>query len=121
MSTSETYNECIQILNDKKNLNHAMLQEKWKDFINKFPKLYEMLTQSDPDVNLLKFLCDSALKQQNMTKEEALNNEFIVGDKLADKYLYDKFEQPSEQQKQFIKETLRKKIQNGETFSAKKD
>ena len=119
MSNSETYTECLQILEDKKQLNHKMLQEKWDNFINKYPKLYEMLTQSDPDLNLLKFLCDSALKQQNMTKEEALNNEFLVGDKLADKYIYDKFEEPTFNQKQFIKETLRKKIQNGESFYSK--
>jgi hypothetical protein len=78
-----------------------------------------MLTISDIiDLTLLKFLCDAAEKQKNLSKENQLENDFEVGDKLAQKYIYDKFPEPTNEQKEFIKESLRKKISNGETFNA---
>lgn len=119
---SNTYNECLSIINDKKMLNHSDLATKWENFKTKFPQLYEMLTISDNiDLRLLKFLCDSAEKQNKLTnKEERLENDFEVGDQLARNFVYDKFPEPSDSQKEFIKETLRTKIKNGETFSAKK-
>ena len=58
------------------------------------------------------------MKQKNLSKEAQLENDFEVGEKLAQKYIYDKFPEPSNEQKEFIKESLRKKINNGETFSA---
>jgi hypothetical protein len=119
MSDTNTYNECINIIEDKKKLNHAELLSKWESFKNKFPQLYQMLTTSDTvDLKLLKFLCDVAEKQKNLSKEEQLENDFDVGEKLAQKYIYDKFPEPSNEQKEFIKESLRKKINNGETFNA---
>lgn len=119
MSDTNTYNECINIIEDKKKLNHAELLSKWESFKNRFPQLYQMLTISDTvDLKLLKFLCDSAEKQKNLSKEDQLENDFEVGEKLAQKYIYDKFPEPSNEQKEFIKESLRKKINNGETFNA---
>jgi hypothetical protein len=119
MSDSNTYNECINIIEDKKKLNHNELLSKWENFKKKFPQLYQMLTISDTvDLKLLKFLCDSAEKQRLLSKEEQLENDFEVGEKLAQKYIYDKFPEPTNQQKEFIKESLRKKINNGESFNA---
>ena len=119
MSDTNTYNECINIIEDKKKLNHEDLLSKWESFKNKFPQLYQMLTISDTvDLTLLKFLCNAAENQNMLSKEEQLENEIKVGEKLAQKYVYDKFPEPTVQQKEFIKETLRKKINNGETFNA---
>lgn len=119
MSDTNTYNECINIIEDKKKLNHAELLSKWENFKNRFPQLYQMLTISDTvDLKLLKFLCDTAEKQKNLSKENQLENDFEVGEKLAQKYIYDKFPEPTNEQKEFIKESLRKKINNGETFNA---
>jgi hypothetical protein len=121
MCDSNTYNECINIIEDKKKLNHNELTEKWDNFKKKFPQLYQMLTITDPvDLNMLKFFCDTAEKQKNLSKEEQLENEFEIGDTLAKKYIYDKFPEPSEQQKEYIKETLRKKMNNNQTFTANK-
>jgi hypothetical protein len=118
MSDTNTYNECINIIEDKKKLNHSELLSKWESFKKKFPQLYEMLTISEiVDLKLLKFLCNAAEKQKMLSKEEQLENDFEVGDKLAQKYIYDKFPEPSTEQKEFIKESLRKKINNGETFN----
>jgi hypothetical protein len=119
MSDTNTYNECINIIEDKKKLNHTELLSKWENFKNRFPQLYQMLTISDTvDLKLLKFLCDTAEKQKNLSKENQLENDFEVGEKLAQKYIYDKFPEPTNEQKEFIKESLRKKINNGETFNA---
>lgn len=119
MCDTNTYNECINIIEDKKKLNHEDLLSKWESFKNKFPQLYQMLTISDTvDLTLLKFLCNAAENQNMLSKEEQLENEIKVGEKLAQKYVYDKFPEPTVQQKEFIKETLRKKINNGETFNA---
>ena len=119
MCDTNTYDECINIIEDKKKLNHNQLLNKWESFKKKFPQLYQMLTISDTvDLTLLKYLCDSAEKQKQLSKQEQLENEFEVGEKLAQKYIYDKFPEPTDQQKEFIKESLRKKINNGDTFNS---
>lgn len=119
MCDTNTYDECINIIEDKKKLNHNQLLNKWESFKKKFPQLYQMLTISDTvDLTLLKYLCDSAEKQKQLSKQEQIENEFEVGEKLAQKYIYDKFPEPTDQQKEFIKESLRKKINNGDTFNS---
>ena len=121
MCDTNTYNECINIISDKKKLNHSELLSKWECFNKKFPELYKMLTVSETiDLTLLKFFCDSAEKQQNLPKEDQLENDFEVGEKLAQKFIYDKFPEPTNEQKNFIKESLRKKINNGEKFNSTK-
>ena len=121
MISTNTYDECINIIEDKRKLNHTELLSKWESFKNKFPQLYQMLTISETvDLKLLKFLCDSAEKQKLLSKEEQLENDFEIGEKLAQKYIYDKFPEPSNEQKEFIKESLRRKINNNETFNSTK-
>ena len=120
MSDSTTYNKCIDTIEDKKKLNHIELSSKWENFKNQFPQLYNMLIITETvDLELLKYLCDSANNHKNLSKESQLNTEFEIGEKLAKKYIYDKFPEPTTEQKEFIKESLRKKINNGETFTAK--
>lgn len=118
---SNTYNECLTIINDKKTLSHKDLAKKWETFKNKFPQLYEMLTISDNiDLRLLEFLCQTAEKQNKLTnREQRLENDFQVGEQLAKNFVYDKFPEPSNNQKEYIKETIRTKIKNGETFNTK--
>lgn len=114
MCDKNTYDDCIVIIEDKKKLNNKELLTKWESFKNKFPQLYQILTITETiDLKLLKFLCDTAENQNNLTKDEQLENEFEIGDKLAQKFIYNKFPEPNNQQKEFIKETLRKKINNG--------
>lgn len=119
---SNTYNECINIINDKKTLNHSDLLKKWESFKNKFPQLYQMLTINDNvDLRLLEFLCQTADKQNKLiNREQRLENDFQIGEKLAENFIYDKFSEPSINQKQFIKESIRNKIKNGEKFTTNK-
>lgn len=110
---SNTFNDCMTILEDKKKLNHAELKSKWETFKDKYPRLYDMLTIADNiDINMLKFLCDSAEKQLKLNENEQMENDFEMGDTLARKYIYDKFPEPSASQKEFIKESIRKKFGN---------
>lgn len=111
MATEETYNECINIIEDKKTLTHKELKDKWNIFNSKFPKLYDMLITTEiVDLKMLKYLCDMAKKQVNLSNDEKLEVDFKIGDKLAKEYLYNQFPEPSKQQKEFIKESIRKKM-----------
>ena len=112
-----TYNRCINIIEDKKTLTHLELMKKWDIFKNKHPRLYDMLTLSDTiDLKMLKFLCDSAENHEKLTKEQLLEKEFEIGDKLAQTYIYDKFREPSNQEKEFIKDSLRKKLRDNKSL-----
>lgn len=116
MCDDNTYNECLKIIQDKKILTHKELEEKWETFKTKFPTFYKMITITDNiDINMVKYMCNMALKHQNLSKEEKIENEFVIGDKLAKEYIYDKFPEPNQKQKEFIKETLRKKINSGDS------
>ena len=113
MCDSNTYNECIEIIEDKKTLKHKDLEVKWQKFITAFPTLYKILiTTDDIDLNLINYMCTSALKKNLLPEKEKIETDFDVGDKLAHKYIYDKFPEPNDQQKTFIKDVLRKKINN---------
>jgi len=117
-SNGSTYEQCIEIINDKKKLNINEYNNKWIDFNNKYPKLFQMLTSNENiDLNMIKFLCDLAEKQKNGSEETKLENDFKVSDKLAKNYIYDKFPEPSEEHKNMIKESLKTKIKNGENIS----
>ena len=120
--TSNTYTECLNIINDKKTLNHNDLSIKWVNFKQQFPQLYEMLTISEnTDLKLLKFLCDLSEKQNKLTTtDKRIENDFEVGDKLAHNYVYDKFPEPSLNQQEYIKESIRNKIKKGESYSIPK-
>lgn len=112
----ETYNQCLTIIQDKKTLNNLELKKKWINFKNRYPKLYEMLTINDTlDLKMLKFLCENADKHKNMTQDQQLDLEVDIGKKLADKYIYSStnINRPTQQQENFIKETLRNKLNNG--------
>lgn len=107
----DIYNQCLDIINDKNQLNYQDLNTKWKTFKEKYPQLYNMLTiESTIDLNMLKFMCEMCEKNMKSTKEEQLENEFMVGDVLAKKYLYNKFNEPTSEHKELIKKSLREKL-----------
>lgn len=108
---NNTYEKCINIIEDKKTLNYSDLNTKWEEFKNIYPQLYNMLTlNNNIDMNILKFLCESSEKQKQLSTEEQLETDFEIGDQLAKKYIYNKFPEPSQEQKDYIKENIRKKI-----------
>lgn len=120
------YNDSLQIIKDKDTMTHTELENKWDYFKKQYPMLFKMLTTTENiDLTLLKFLCDTAEKQNKLTSnDDKLNNEFKVGDKLAKSYIYDKFdkfEEPSARQKEHIKNVIREKLEKGETIMKTKN
>lgn len=116
-----TFNDCLLILNDKSKLSMIEMNDKYKNFKNKYPSLFGMLTMNDNvDTKMLKFLCNKAdeqnrlnLEKTEVSKEKQLENDFEVSDVLAKKYLYNKVgPEPSEEKKQQIKEQIKKKMGN---------
>ena len=119
MNNQNTYDNCLLIINDKAKLSIIEINTKYKNFKDKYPKLFGMLTMNDNiDTKMLKFLCDKADEQMKLnldksveSKDKQLENEFEVSDVLAKKYLYNKVApEPSDFQKQQIKEQIRKKL-----------
>ena len=109
----EQYNNSLLILEDKKTMTHDELSTKWKDFQEKFPKLYMLLTTSpDFDLQMLKYLCQNVEKHKKMNDDDKLNLEVSVGKKLADKYIYKQtnLPKPTPQQELFIKERIKEKL-----------
>lgn len=116
-----TFNDCLLILNDKTKLTLIEINNKYKNFKDKYPSLFGMLTMNDNiDTQMLKFLCDKADEQKRLnlykseeSKEKQLENDFEVGDILAKKFLYNKASpEPSEQEKEVIKAQIKKKLKN---------
>jgi hypothetical protein len=73
-----------------------------------------LVTNEKVDLNMLKYLCDMAQKQNVLPKDKQLETDFKIGDKLAQEYLYNQFPEPTKKQKEFIKESIRKKMNNNE-------
>lgn len=112
MSELSTYEECVSILEDKKKLTYNDLVNKWTTFKLRYPRLYDMLTLTENvDLNMLKYLCETAEKQNKLTENEKFESDFTVGDNLAKKFIYNNFPEPSSKQKEIIKDTLRKKFE----------
>ena len=110
----DIYNIALDILKDKTKLNFVEMNDKYSDFKKTKIHLYNLLLSSNFDENnldLLRFMCEKADKINNKKKEESTeitkSIEKEIGDRLAEKYLYDKFEKPSEEQL----EDARKKLE----------
>lgn len=121
MNNQSTFNNCLEILNDKKNLTKLDIDTKYIEFKKKYPRLFDMLTLNDDiDRNMLKFLCDKADEQNNLnkinteeSKDKQIENDLEVGDFLAQKYIYDKFNiNQSDEEKDRIKRQIKDKLKN---------
>lgn len=120
-SNESTYNNCIEIINNKNTYTASEMNSKYSVFRQKYPRLFQMLTESNQiDYNILKFLCDKADEQNALNlvkteenKDKQLTNDLEVGDYLAKKYIYNKVApEPSEEEKQKIKEQIKEKLNN---------
>ena len=114
-----TYSNCLLIINDKSKLTLIEMNIKYNNFREKYPTLFGMLTMNDDvDTEMLKFLCNKAdeqmllnLDNSETSKDQQLENEFEVGDKLAQKYLYNKIApEPSDYEKEQIKQQIKLKL-----------
>tara|TARA_E500000178_G_scaffold279695_1_gene279555 strand:+ start:850 stop:1191 length:342 start_codon:yes stop_codon:yes gene_type:complete len=113
MTDKNTYDECMEIINDKKNLNDDDLQKKWGNFKEKFPKLYTMLTlEKSIDLEILKYLCETADQYQNESKEKQINMNMDVSNFFANKYIPNYSNKITENNKESIKNKIREKLDN---------
>ena len=109
----EQYKQSELILKDKEILTKSELDEKWNDFKNNYPKLYTLLlTNSELDMKMLKFICKNVDEHKTLSREDQLNLEVDVGKKLANKYIYSQtnLPKPTPQQEEFIRNKLKEKI-----------
>ena len=104
----DVYNNSLQILEDKNKLTKNDLDDKYKDFKINYSRLYEqLLTTEEFDTNMLKYLCK--MLEKKVESNNDLDCDIEVGEKLAKKYIYPQFPEPSLEQKEFIRESLKKK------------
>jgi len=97
MDLEEAENSILQIIQDKKVLNRSQLESKWKHFMMEYPLIFISVQKEDVDINILKSMIAkiAQIKNGERTREQA-EKEF--GNTLAEKYLYTKFDKPSEKE-----------------------
>ena len=100
-------------------MNLIVISEKLQSFKNKIPVLFEMLSMnSNIDTNMLKYICDKAIEHLNLNDDDSkfkINSE--VGENFAHKYLYNKFQEPTQEQKEIIKNDLKDKLKKDPNFN----
>lgn len=98
MDVDDIHKQMLQIIEDKKTLNNMQLELKWATFLNTYPMIFITLQKEDDlDLNMLQTMINKIKMVKNGRKElDTAEKEF--GDIMADKYIYNKFERPSEEQ-----------------------
>ena len=97
MDLKEVENNILQIMQDKKVLNRVQLESKWKHFMMEYPLIFISVQKEDVDINMLRSMIAKIAQIKNGEKtHEQAEKEF--GNTLAEKYLYTKFEKPSEKE-----------------------
>ena len=97
MDVDEIHQQMLQIIEDKKTLNNIQLELKWATFLNTYPMIFIALQKEDDlDLNMLQTMINKIKMVKNGRKElDTAEKEF--GDIMADKYIYNNFERPSEE------------------------
>lgn len=97
MDLKQVENNILQIMKDKKVLNRAQLESKWKNFMSEYPLIFISIQKEDIDINMLRSMIAKIAQIKNGEKtHEQAEKEF--GNTLAEEYLYTKFEKPSEKE-----------------------
>jgi len=87
----------LQILEDKKSLTGMHLEKKWASFMNEYPLIFIALEKEDVDLNMLKTMISKLKKVKSGEKtHEKAEKEF--GNVMAEKYIYTKFEKPTQEE-----------------------
>lgn len=97
MSLDNVHKQMLEILEDKKSLSNMQLEHKWASFMKEYPLIFITLQKEDPDLNMLSMMI-SKLKQVRAGKKEHDIAEKEFGDIMANKYIYTKFEKPSQEE-----------------------
>ena len=94
----DTAHKCIlQIQEDKNTLSNRELENKWKYFSNEYPLIFITLQKEDVDPDMLMKLITQLKMVQRGTKSQD-EAERAFGETLNDKFIYDKFQKPSQEE-----------------------
>ena len=95
MSLDNIHQQMLDILEDKKSLTAMQLEFKWSDFMKNYPLIFLSLQKEDPDKNMLALMIDK-LKLVKTGEKDKDTAEREFGEVMADKYIYTKFDKPSD-------------------------
>lgn len=100
LTKSEILDSINSIIEDKETLNKRSLENKWMNFMNTYPMIFLQLIDSDTtelDMSLIEDMVNRvALVDKGEKDIEEM--ELDVGNELAERYVYTKFERPSGKQ-----------------------
>lgn len=113
MDLDTVHKQMLEILEDKKTMTSKHLELKWTSFLKEYPLIFISLQKEDVDLNMLKTMIDK-LKQVKSGNKESDIAEKEFGDIMANKYIYTKFEKPSEQE---LSEAYKKALNNRDKHS----
>lgn len=115
MNNPSVYDNCLKIKEDKKILDDNELSKKWQHFKDLYPIIYQsLILDDDLDLNILKYLCSAAEEYKKLDDDDKkLEFDINMGNHISNKFLYDKFPKPSNKEQEKIKETLKRKINDG--------
>jgi hypothetical protein len=86
MDSKEIRRIVKEIRDSKKSHKEVFYEDKYPDFIDKYPKLFEMCCDQNTDINTLYFMIDMLEKiQKNQMTEHVAS--VSVGQKLFDSYV----------------------------------
>jgi hypothetical protein len=86
-------------------LNNTFSKDEFQDFIEKYPKFYEMLIRKDMDNDMFKKMCE--LLSKNDLNDQSTASEFSQYG--AEKYLYPTYGTPSKKEINRAKSILKNK------------
>lgn len=95
MDLDDIHSQMLQILEDKKSLNGMNLEKKWASFMKEYPLIFISLEKEDVDLNMLKTMIGKLKKVKSGEKTHE-NAEKEFGNVMAEKYIYTKFEKPTQ-------------------------
>ena len=95
MSLDNVHKQMLEILEDKKTLTGMQLEYKWASFMKEYPLIFISLQKENPDLNMLETMFKK-LKQVKSGQKDHDTAEKEFGSIMADKYIYTKFEKPSQ-------------------------
>lgn len=97
MSLDNIHKQMLEILEDKKTLTKIQLEIKWKDFMKEYPLVFITLEKENPDLEMLEIMFKK-LKNVKSGKKDYDTAEKEFGDIMANKYIYTKFNKPSQEE-----------------------
>lgn len=115
MDYEKTLADIEQILKDKDIYSVRQMEIKWVDFMNAYPMMFfQIIDSEDIDMDIVRSMVEKIKKvdKQELSNEDA---EISLGNTLAEKYIYDKIERPTESEMKVAYEKMKNKEYTNES------